>query len=53
MFVVYDGPFDGVVLPDGRVFEAGSPVEVDVDLGNVLLRQGFKSVDIEKGKGGK
>jgi hypothetical protein len=48
--VVYDGPFTGVVLPDGRLFEKGKPVEVEDDLAESLCRQDF-TMKIEKGKG--
>lgn len=49
--VVYDGPFAGVVLPDGREFVKGKPVEVDEDLAKSLTSQDFKSVEISKSKG--
>lgn len=47
--VVYNGPSDGVALPDGREFLKGKPVEVDEDLAESLTRQGFKIVKNGKG----
>jgi len=48
--VVYDGPFSGVVLPDGRLFEKGKAVEVDDELADSLTRQEFKITESVKGK---
>lgn len=42
--VKYDGPFSGVVLPDGRTFPKGDPVEVTDELAKALAPQGFKVV---------
>lgn len=47
--VVYDGPSDGVALPDGREFPKGKPVEVNDELAEALTRQGFKPVKNGKG----
>ena len=49
--VVYDGPFSGVVLPDGREFAKGKAVEVEDELAESLARQEFKLIKSEKGKG--
>lgn len=42
--IVYNGIFDAVVLPDGRTFKKGEPVEVDESLGRLLAAQSFKIV---------
>jgi len=49
--VVYDGPFDGVALPDGREFPKGKTVEVEDALAESLAGQNFKILKDGKGNG--